>query len=143
MGRMHESPRLSRQVLVFAAVGVLNTAVDTGVFFALAALCHVASAVAQVVSYACGMVNSFAWNRGVTFRAGAFRWGEVARFALVNGVSLVASAVSIGLLSREGWSLVAAKAVVTMGTWSLNFVGSKWWVWRHARGQSSSSVRSV
>ncbi|AEJ42599.1 GtrA family protein [Alicyclobacillus acidocaldarius subsp. acidocaldarius Tc-4-1] len=89
------------------------------------------------------MVNSFAWNRAVTFQAGAFRWGEVARFAAVNGVSLAASAVSIGLLSREGWSLVAAKAVVTLGTWSLNFVGSKWWVWRHARGQSSDSVRSV
>ncbi|AEJ42598.1 hypothetical protein TC41_0639 [Alicyclobacillus acidocaldarius subsp. acidocaldarius Tc-4-1] len=35
MGRMRESPRLSRQVLVFAAVGVLNTAVDTGVFLGL------------------------------------------------------------------------------------------------------------
>ncbi|WP_206885838.1 GtrA family protein [Alicyclobacillus mali (ex Roth et al. 2021)] len=143
MGRMRESPRLSRQVLVFAAVGVLNTAVDTGVFFALAALCHVASAVAQVVSYACGMVNSFAWNRGVTFRAGAFRWGELVRFAAVNGASMALSAASMELLSHEGWSLFAAKAVVTMGTWSLNFVGSKWWVWRHARGQSSSSVRSV
>ncbi|WP_206830233.1 GtrA family protein [Alicyclobacillus fructus] len=141
--RFERSFGLSRQILVFALVGVLNTAVDAAVFFALAALCHVAAAVAQVISYGCGMLNSFAWNRGVTFRAGAFRWPELARFAVVNGVSMALSAVGVELLSRSGWPLLAAKAMVTMGTWILNFVGSKWWVWRHACGQSNASLRSV
>jgi len=49
--------------------------------------------------------HSFAWNRGVTFRAGAFHWGELARFATVNGASMALSAIGMGLLSREGWPL--------------------------------------
>lgn len=143
MTRVRGSHRLSRQILVFTAVGALNTAVDAGVFFALAALLHVAAAVAQVISYSCGMVNSFAWNRRVTFKAGTFHWSELVRFAAVNGTSLAASAIGMQLLSRAGWPLWAAKAAVTLGTLSLNFVGSKWWVWRHACGQSNASLRSV
>ncbi|SIT03913.1 GtrA family protein [Alicyclobacillus vulcanalis] len=138
--RAHGRRGLTKQMAVFGAVGVMNTAVDALAFFALAAWLHVPSAAAQVVSYACGMANSFVWNRGLTFRAGAFRWSELARFVAVGGLSMVLSAAGMWALARADWPLVAAKALVTLGTLCLNFVGSKWWVWRHATGQADAAL---
>ncbi|MDI9260110.1 GtrA family protein [Alicyclobacillus sendaiensis] len=138
-----KSAQAPRQFAVFAAVGLLNTCVDAGVFLVLAALCHVAASVAQVISYSCGMVNSFAWNRGVTFRAGALRIGEIVRFLAVNGASLILSFAAMRVFTRADWPLFAAKAIVTLGTLALNFAGSKWWVWRDVGGQANVALRSV
>ena len=53
----------------FAVVGVVNTLIDYGVFALLAQVLFVNVYLAQVISYSCGILNSYIWNRSWTFRS--------------------------------------------------------------------------
>lgn len=120
-----------RQFVKFNLVGVANTLVDMAVYFALRWL-GLFFAPAQVISYGCGMLNSYVCNRLWTFgdRKAAVR-GQLWRFALLNGMTLL---VSIGLLYEFthalAWGDAAAKIAATVVTTAINFAGSKLWVFR-------------
>jgi putative flippase GtrA len=121
-----------RQSLRFGLVGALNTAVDMGTFFALVRLGHWHAAGAQGVSYTCGLCNSYLWNRYLTFqRRNRPHLAEIVRFATVNGLSYAVSEGLLFLLERQAWSLLAIKFALSFVTSALNFVGSKWWVFRN------------
>ncbi|MHA6483238.1 GtrA family protein [Paenibacillus sp. strain BS8-2] len=128
------------QLVIFGAVGVLNTAIDFGVFGLLTWL-SVHYAAAQALSYLAGMLNSYLLNNAITFRS---KSGEKARsfssvlhrqlrFLIWNGAML---ALSVGLMSASirllDWSEWMAKAVVTIVILGLNFYGSKKWVFTSA-----------
>ncbi|WP_276354065.1 GtrA family protein [Cohnella caldifontis] len=116
----------------FALVGVLNTGVDFAVFIVLVYGLGLNSALAQVISYCCGVANSYALNRIWTFR-GAARggFGEILRFLLVNGASFgAATAVLIGLLDGAGWPAYAAKLVSVLAAMAVNYAGTRLWVFR-------------
>jgi putative flippase GtrA len=85
-------------------------------------------AVANVLAYLAGMINSFWWNRSWTFRAKGGVIGQVVRFAVVNLVSLGLSTLVVFLLvDRLGfpelavWVPLAGLIVVT------NYVGFRHW----------------
>jgi putative flippase GtrA len=54
-------------IVRFAAVGVLNTAVDVGLFLLLVRALSVPTVVANSVSYSAGVLNSFLLNKYWTF----------------------------------------------------------------------------
>ncbi|WP_135548928.1 GtrA family protein [Paenibacillus cymbidii] len=120
-----------RQFVKFNLVGVANTLVDMAVYFALRWL-GLFFAPAQVISYGCGMLNSYVCNRLWTFgdRKEPVR-GQLWRFALLNGAMLL---LSIGLLYTFKhvllWSEVPSKIAATGFTTVINFAGSKLWVFR-------------
>ncbi|GIP38499.1 hypothetical protein J31TS4_17790 [Paenibacillus sp. J31TS4] len=121
-----------RRFVKFNLVGVLNTAVDLLLFTILNAGLGVPYAIAQVISYAGGMANSYVWNRYWTFgdrRAPAA--GQLVRFAVVNGATLGLSLLLLYLFTGLlGLPALAAKLAVTVITMGLNFIGSKLWVFR-------------
>ncbi|GMA63406.1 GtrA family protein [Alicyclobacillus fastidiosus] len=129
---------LIRQVIRFGFVGILNTVIDFAMFFALVRFMHCNALVAQSVSYACGLCNSYLWNRLITFRTQPHsRAAQMFKFAVVNGVSYGVS--EICLLVLQGWiPLIATKVVITGITLLLNFIGSKWWVFRPGENQLAS-----
>ena len=121
----HPAPR-------FALVGCTNFLVSLVVFY----LCYrflplpatVAAAVANVLAYIAGMINSFALNRSWTFRAGGSVTAQALRFTTVNLASLTFSTLTVFVLvDRLGypellvWVPLAAVIVV------LNYLGSKHW----------------
>lgn len=53
----------------FAIVGVANTLIDYGMFTLLTRFGGVQVYLANVIGYACGMLNSYVFNRAWTFKA--------------------------------------------------------------------------
>jgi putative flippase GtrA len=113
-----------RRPLRFAAVGAVNTAVDTGLFAALTALGLVPAA-ANVVSYDTGVLVSFAINRSWTFAAGdGPRLTQFLRFLVVNLGALVLSTLLVATLSRTMPPL-AAKLLSLPATFVWGFLLSR------------------
>ena len=125
------------QAVKFGLVGVMNTAVDYGVYALLVMLPFFREQylLAQVLGYSCGLLNSLYFNKRWTFaqkeRMGK---GQLVRFLLVN---LVALGVSSGLLFllREGifMNLYGAKLLATIGSLGVYFLGNKLLVFREKK----------
>ncbi len=119
------------ETIRFGFVGSLNTAIDFAVFLFLTHVWHWNVLEAQTASYTFGLINSYFWNRTVTFRGkGKPRPGEVIRFISVNLASYLASLLVLSVMTHFGRSDVVSKLVATLVTFAINFAGSKWWVFR-------------
>lgn len=108
--------------LRFAAVGVVNTAVDIGLFAALTSpAAGIAPGLANIASYGTGMLVSFALNRNWTFRAGdGPKLAQFLRFFAVNMSALLLSTLLVAGLARL-MPPVAAKLLSLPATFAWGF----------------------
>ncbi len=116
----------------FALVGMLNTGVDFAVFILLVYGFSFASFWAQILSFGCGIANSYVLNRKWTFEAkGRGDWREALRFVALNVTSFgAATVVLLGLQYGWDWPVVYAKAVSVFFSTGVNYAGSRYWVFR-------------
>ncbi|MGF7397711.1 GtrA family protein [Thermoanaerobacterium thermosaccharolyticum] len=115
----------------FNLVGIVNTLVDFAVFTVLTFF-GTHYMLSQVISYSCGVVNSFIMNKYWTFGDKSSPHGyEVFKFIAVNAVSL---AVSLSILYplKPVVGVLSAKIIATLFSMMINFVGSKLWVFKKA-----------
>ena len=122
-------------IFKFGIVGVANTAVDAAVF-AILALVGMPILIAQGVSYSCGVANSYWLNGRWTFRD-ATRGGndraKLIRFLITNLIVLALSALILMTLHDVlEWSLVMSKILATLMGMVLNYMASRYWVFRIA-----------
>jgi putative flippase GtrA len=129
---------LAGQVVRFGIVGALNTLVDFGLFNVLFHFVGLPLLVANSLSVAAGIANSFIWNKHWTFSAGG-RAGwkrEVVIFVLVSVIGLLLNNAGIYVLTRLSGNMgvlalnlqkLAASAVSM--TW--NFLGYRLIAFRH------------
>ncbi len=114
----------------FNAVGIINSAVDYLVFTLLIAL-RLHFIPAQIISYVCGMLNSYIMNSRWTFGDKRDTAGRVFAFIMVN---LVALGVSIGvqaLCNNEfGFNELVSKAISLPFSIAVNFVGNRLFVFK-------------
>ncbi len=117
----------------FALVGCTNFVVSLAVFYLSYRYLPFGAAVANVLAYVAGMVNSFFWNRSWTFRAEGNAAVQALRFAVVNLVSLTFGTAVIyvfvdllGYPSLAVWIPLAAVIVL------LNYFGCKHWAFAAA-----------
>jgi putative flippase GtrA len=111
----------------FALVGILNTAVDIGVFSWLVYVAGFVPALANVVGYTAGTLNSFVLNRNWTFAATERRGTatrQLARFIAVNVAALSISTLALWAFSQM-LPVLAAKAVATVASFLVNFWGAR------------------
>jgi putative flippase GtrA len=117
----------------FFLVGILNTALDIGLYLVLTRWFGVFATrkvVAKGISYGAGIVNSFYWNKSWTFKAEA---GAVAFVAFV-AASLTAMAINAGTMYlslkvfnlHEGFAL----ALATGSSFIWNFTISKCFIFK-------------
>ncbi len=121
------------QFIKFNLVGVINTLVDFLVFTLLTAALHVNYLPAKVVSYSCGLINSYAFNSRWTFRAENRRTKkQKALFVLVNLVALCVSLGAMWVLKNKLGveSDFLCNVVATPLSLVVNFVGNKLIVFR-------------
>jgi len=118
------------QFIKFNVVGIMNTAVDFGVFMILNRYLGLIYAVSQVISYSCGMVNSYFLNKFWTFQKREdFTAIEVTKFILVNLCSLGVSLLVLYILqSKWSWEVLPSKVLATGFSVGVNFLGNKFWV---------------
>lgn len=136
--RLLQRDRITGQAVRFAVVGVMNTAVDLGVFYVLARIPGMHEVAAKGVSYFLGICNSFLWNKHWTFSAAKSKkgWREFGIFLLVNLPPLLVNVIVfrlLGLWLDSGvWYVRLPKAfaaAVVAIVW--NFLGSRYLAFRH------------
>ena len=121
-----------RQFLVYACVGLLNTAVHFAIFMLLLRVFGVPVLIASTIGYTAGVANSYFMNRiwtfAVTTRANTTEFGK---FALVNVVSLLLNlAVLHQLTTVVGLTAEVSQAIAIAVSLVANFAGNKWWAFR-------------
>lgn len=128
-----QRPLWVRQAVKFLFIGVLNTALDIGLYLALTRWLGLASlpVVAKSVSYSAGVINSFFWNKSWTFRSKASAWVTLAPFVLANLAGLAVNA-GVMQLYLKGLNLpeIVAFGLATASTLAWNFVISKFVIFR-------------
>jgi putative flippase GtrA len=142
----HPAPR-------FALVGVTNFFVSLAVFYVCYRLlvagyvpglrnqAREPAAIANVVAYIAGMVNSFIWNRSWTFRARGKVLPQAVRFTVVNLVSLVLGTWAMhAFVDQRGLPEMAVFLPLAVVITLLNYYGSK--LWAFAQPASASEQRA-
>jgi putative flippase GtrA len=122
------------QIIKFTAVGILNTLIDISVAFALKGFFGIYYIICQIVGYTSGTLNSFFLNKFFTFKrngAGQNSLLQFTRFIAINLVSLGATLVILKLLIDVLLiNFYISKVIVTILSLSINFIGSKFWVFK-------------
>jgi putative flippase GtrA len=127
--KKHKEP--IAQFVKFNLVGIINTGVDF-VIFTLLTLTSLHHLIAQVISYSCGMVNSYLWNKFWTFKhkkkSGG---GEAVKFIVVNIIALGIALVFLYIFKDlMGMHVLVSKVFATGFSVVVNFVGNKFWVFK-------------
>jgi putative flippase GtrA len=87
-----------------------------------------AAAVANVLAYLAGMINSFLLNRSWTFRASGSAWPQALRFGAVNLFSLLMSTVaSFALVDVLRFPPLVVWVPLTIVVVIVNYLGCKHW----------------
>jgi len=120
------------QLVRFGLVGVMNTLVDFCVYQLLVWL-GTYYVLAQCISYACGLLNSYFFNSRWTFRQEKkYTKKEFIRFLIVNLCTLALSVIllrvcyeSLGITNN-----LIAKGIVTIFVMLVNFIANKLFVFK-------------
>lgn len=124
---------LSHSLARFVAVGCANFIVSFAVFYGSYHYLPLGElggrgAVANVLAYAAGMLNSFLLNRAWTFRAEGRVAVHAWRFALLNAATLAASTlVVLVLVDRAGYPALAVWLPLTLAILTAHYLGMKHW----------------
>lgn len=108
-------------------VGCLNFLVDLGVFLFLNEVVGLYSVYANIISYSCGVINSYFFNRMWTFKTKLkYLSIDFLKFIFVNLLSLGVSTLAVYILVER--FMIAAwlgKVLSTFFSFTVNFAGNK------------------
>jgi putative flippase GtrA len=133
------------QLFKFGAVGCVNTLIDWAVYFIILKIFPAESvlfyAVAKGLSYLCGIINSFYFNRIWTFKDSLHEneGGRFVKFMMVNMVGLGFNSVSIYIFLNLELKHTMALLFATMITFFFNFILNKLWVFRKGKMVAKTS----
>lgn len=117
-----------RQLLTYAAVGVVNTGVGYGIIFASMYLLGLGPVVSNALGYAIGIVVSYFLNRTFTFRSSAASKREFVRFVSILLLAYAANlAVLVALLDLTATHKGVAQVLAGIVYFAVSFVLSKYY----------------
>jgi len=116
----------------FGVTGIINTAIDWGVFTFCNEILNIAPAIAQPIGYTIATVNSFFMNKNWTFgKRKNYNKAEILKFITVNLISLSISTLGVLLLHNYfGLSEYTAKIIMSVATIIINYFGNKLFVFK-------------
>lgn len=123
---------VSLKALSFAIVGLINTAVDTTIFFLLLGYVTQSLAVANVTAWFIANTGSYVMNSFTTFSAetgGRLRLKHYAGFVGSGIVAVTASTVTV-VLAAKFMPVWGAKAVAILVSFAVNFTITHFVVFR-------------
>ncbi len=140
---------LRRQIALFAVSGVLGFVVDAGIVQFLVRELGMNPYVARLFSFVAAATTTWAFNRRYTFagHGGASKRRELARYlvAMACGFALNYGAYA---LCVAAWPLVRQWPAIGVAAGSvagaiINFLSSKYWIFRAPRAVGAESGRSL
>ena len=119
------------KLVKFGITGVMNTLVDFVVFMLLTSV-GLNLYFSQVLSYGCGMLNSYIVNRSWTFKAkGKFFGSQMMRFVIANLTLLAISVLLLWLFTDKlGLIKIVAKLFTTAIIMLAGFSVNRLWVFK-------------
>lgn len=124
---------LKHSLARFIAVGCANFAVSFATFYGSYHFLPLGElggrgAVANVLAYAAGMLNSFVLNRAWTFRAEGRVAVHAWRFTLLNAATLaVSTLIVLVLVDWAGYAALAVWLPLTLAILAAHYLGMKHW----------------
>jgi len=89
------SKHIFRQLFKYSIVGVFNTALGLGIMYILYNLFECNYVIANIIGYACGLVNSFIWNKKWTFKSSMHYSKEIIPFLVVFAISYITNLITV------------------------------------------------
>lgn len=123
----------------FVVVGCLNFVVSFAAFYASYLYLPLGEtfgrgAVANVLAYCAGLLNSFLLNRLWTFRAEGHVGVHALKFVLLNAATLLASTlIVLVLVDRAGLPALAVWLPLTLAILAAHYLGMKHWAFAERR----------
>ena len=130
---------LGHPVARFVVVGCANFVVSFAAFYASYRYLPLdesigRGAVANVLAYGAGLINSFVLNRLWTFRAEGHVGVHALKFGLLNAATLVGStAIVLLLVDRAGLPALAVWLPLTLAILTVHYLGMKHWAFAERR----------
>jgi putative flippase GtrA len=120
------------KALSFALVGLVNTAVDAGMFFFLLAYVTSSLAIANVAAWMVAVTGSYVMNSFTTFAA---ETGRVLRFKdymgfVGSGIAAVTATTITVVIAANFMPVWAAKAIAILVSFAVNFSITHFFVFR-------------
>jgi putative flippase GtrA len=138
----NKNKKTAVQFVKFMAVGVMNFIVDFGIFTLLSAVFGVPVVISKIISYPCGVVNSFLVNRYWTFKI-KYKFVSVhfLKFVFVNLISYGVNVLAVWILVELygfssglfGINNLYANLIATVFSFTVNFAGNKLLVFREEK----------
>lgn len=133
-----------KHITRFGSVGCLNTLVDFGMFSILNSLFGFNYITSQIVSYSCGTLNSYLFNKFWTFndtKTNKKTTMEMIQFIVVNSASLGVSLIGLSILMRyPNINSFFSKIIAMLLAQVVNFIGYRFWVFGKIEKPASSSL---
>lgn len=123
-----------RRMLIFACVGVLNTAVDFATYAALTEWLTLTPVAANIIAFMVASLNSYALNGRFTFNGlggSLFSPRQGLRFMATAAACLAISTATLTLCLHVAPNLVA-KLIAAIVTFFFGFAVNRLWVFRAA-----------
>ena len=130
---------IALKAVSFALVGLINTAVDFGVFWVTATHLDWPLVPANVLAWLVAVTFSYVMNSFTTFARESgriLRWRDCAAFAASGVAGMVASTATLFALSFM-LPVLLAKLISILVSFAVNFSLSHFVVFRRPRGNSS------
>lgn len=89
-----------KMFIKFGCVGVVNTLIDTGVFFLLCDVAGVWELVSNIAAYLVSATNSYFMNSRFVYRADGYSFKKYLQFLAGNVFVLIVSSVSLAAFAR-------------------------------------------
>ena len=118
-------PQKYRRFATYVLVGIMNTAVDFLVFTIVLTFFTGNRLIAQTSGYLAGLLNSFVFNRNITFgKDSDVPLGrQIAKFLLVNGVAYGVSLAAIEIFTAHmGMNVYLAKVLTSGAVMVTNYL---------------------
>lgn len=132
-GKLYRLPEIKR-FITFSIIGLINTFVDFGIYMLMTRILGFHYGISQVISYSCGVINSFLLNGMLTFGDVRRRNTDSVRFARFLAVNLLSMCTTLLFLHLFNdilrLSLTVSKMAVTAISQAINYTGYKVWVFR-------------
>lgn len=116
----------------FCLVGGSNTLITLLSFYMFNKVLNINYLISSILSYVCGMLNSFVLNKLWTFRNNEKRFfPQLVKFIIVNSISLCINLLLMYIITNKfHFDSMVSQVMATGLTIISNYGGSKLWVFK-------------
>ena len=120
-----------KQIILYVFFGGLTTLVSLGTFWVADRVLSLNEHIANIVSWIVAVLFAFVTNRRFVFEAAGSRWAQLVKFYGGRLTTLgIEELMVLIFITWEGFVSMAVKLAAQVVLLVLNFVVSKWFVFR-------------